>query len=389
MFSSPGCWSYHAGMVREFTARAGVRQFFLLFVLYSVVGLMFAIQWYSYDVTFGHAGPFLTYLRWNYEQWYAWLLLSPLVLLLAARRPIDPARPWKTLPLHLVASVLVAFLALLVQALLGRLLEPKPGPVFGHLTLLITKDLVMGILAYWGLTILAQTLHYYKESSMRQVRASQLEQQLATAQLQVLQMQLHPHFLFNTLHAIGTLIREDPDAAEQMLLDLGALLRVFLEQEASQLISLRRELHLVELYLNIQKIRFRDRLSVSMKVDPGTLDFSVPSLILQPLVENAIVHGIAARPGSDEIQIRSYEKSGSLRIEILNANSVLRSGVSAGGEGWGVGLSNSQKRLARLFNSSAWVKLEPQEPRGVICCVSLPLLVASPSTTTEEALLSL
>jgi two-component system, LytTR family, sensor kinase len=371
------------------TVRSAARQFALLFVLYSAVGLLFATQWYTYDLTYSHAGPFMNYLRWNIEQWYAWLLLSPLVLLLAAWRPIDPLRPWKTIPLHLVASVVVAFLALLVQSVMGRLLDPQPAPMFSRITLLVTKDLVMGILAYWGLTVLAQTLRYQKENSLRQVRESLLEQQLATTQLQVLQMQLHPHFLFNTLHAIGTLIREDPESAEQMLLDLGELLRVLLEQEASQLISLRRELHLVELYLNIQRIRFRDRLSVRMSIAPQTLDFSVPSLFLQPLVENAVVHGIAVRPGSDEIEILSYEEQGSLRIEIRNANSVLSSKVTAAGDGWGVGLSNTQKRLAQLFNGSARLKLEAQLPHGVVCSVSLPLFAANTAPSTEEALLSL
>jgi two-component system, LytTR family, sensor kinase len=361
----------------------------MLFVLYSAVGLLFATQWYSYDSTYAHAGPFMNYLRWNMEQWYAWLLLSPFVLLLAAWRPIDPGHLAKTLPLHLLASVVVAFVALLVQSALGSLLEPKPSPIFSHITLLVTKDLVMGILAYWGLTVLAQTLRYYKENSQRQVRESQLEQQLATAQLQVLQMQLHPHFLFNTLHAIGTLIREDAEAAEQMLLDLSALLRVFLEQETSQLISLRRELHLVELYLNIQKIRFRDRLSVRMSIAPETLGFAVPSLILQPLVENAIVHGIATRPGSDEIEIRSYEQQGLLQIEIRNANSVLSLETASSWEGRGLGLSNTRKRLAQLFNGSARVTLEAQSPRGVGCRVSLPLVPAGTADSAEEALLSL
>lgn len=376
-------------MATAFTARSAARQFALLFVLYSAVAVLFATQWYTYDLTYAHAAPFMNYLRWNIEQWYAWLLVSPLVLQLAARRPIDPARPWRTIPLHLVASVVVAFIELLVQSAFVQLLEPKPSPMFSRLTLLVTKDMVMGILAYWGLTVLAQTLRYSKENSLRQVRESQLEQQLATTQLQVLQMQLHPHFLFNTLHAIGTLIREDPDAAEQMLLDLGALLRVFLEQEVSQLISLRRELHLVELYLNIQRIRFRDRLSVRMSIAPQTLDFSVPGLILQPLVENAIVHGIATRPGSDEIEILSYEQQDSLRIEIRNANSVLSPEVSPAGEGWGVGLSNAQKRLAQLFNGAAALKIEAQLPRGVICTVSLPVVAAGTATSTEEALLSL
>ena len=376
-------------MVSAITVRKALQRFSVMLALWTTVACLFAAQWYTYDSVHAHPGPFLVYLRWNIEQWYAWLLLSPFVLKLAARWPIDLSRPWRAAPLHLAVSVLVAFLALLVQSVIGYFLEPQHSSVFGNMPLLLTKDVATGILTYWFLTVLAQTLYFYKENSQRQVRESQLEQQLARTQLQVLQMQLHPHFLFNTLHAIGTLIHEDPDSAEQMLLDLSALLRIFLEQESSQLISLRRELHLVDLYLRIQRIRFRDRLSIRMNVAPSTLNYSVPSLILQPLVENAIVHGIATHPGSDEIEISSREQAGSLLIEIRNSNSILSPRVTLLGDGWGVGLSNTRRRLAQLYNGTAQLLLEAQLPRGVVCSITMPLVAASEAPSAEEALLSL
>jgi two-component system, LytTR family, sensor kinase len=247
----------------------------------------------------------------------------------------------------------------------------------------------MGILTYWGLTALAQTLHFYKENSNRQIRESQLERQLAQAQLKVLQMQLHPHFLFNTLHAIGTLVYEDPKSAEQMLLNLGSLLRVFLEQEAAQKISLRRELHLVDLYLSIQKIRFQDRLTVRSIIDPETLDCAIPSLLLQPLVENAIVHGIAKNPGNDEIEISSSHQRGRLVIKISNANSTLLSEVRPDGGGWGVGLSNTMQRLAQTYDGSAKLSINARAPRGVVCEISLPFAKSASELTAAEELLAL
>src|ERR1700761_4134171 len=209
-----------------------VRRFLQLLALWSAVVVLFALQWYSFDVLHGHPGPFWVYLRWNMEQWYTWLLLSPLVLWLAAKRPIDPQHPQRALLLHLLASVLFAFVAVSVQSVISRLVEPTSKSILSNMAFILSKDLAMGVVTYWGLTALAQTLHFHKENSNRQVRESQLERQLAQAQLKVLQMQLHPHFLFNTLHAIGTLVYEDPKSAEQMLLNLGSLLRVFLEQEA-------------------------------------------------------------------------------------------------------------------------------------------------------------
>jgi two-component system, LytTR family, sensor kinase len=372
------------------------RRFAQLFLLWTAVALLFATQWYSYDALHGKPGPLLTYIRWNMEQWYAWLFIAPLVLRLAAKRPIDPQHPQRALPLHLLASVLFAFLALPVQAVISHFLEPGTpslrngfSPLLDNLRWLLGKDVAMGIVTYWALTGLAQTLHFYKENSNRQVRESQLERQLAQAQLQVLQMQLHPHFLFNTLHAIGTLIHEDPESAEKMLLDLSSLLRVFLEHESSQQISLRRELHLVDLYLSIQKIRFRDRLTVRSLIDPATLDCSIPSLILQPLVENAIVHGIAKNPGDDTIEIKSFRQSGRLVVEISNSNSSLPSEMSLDHGGWGVGLSNTSQRLTQVYNGSSSLSLQALSPRGVVCSIAIPFEKSASVSSSEEELLAL
>jgi two-component system LytT family sensor kinase len=376
-----------------------VRHLAQLFGLWTAIAIMFALQWYSYDALHGHSSPFITYLRWNLEQWYTWLLISPLALRLAARRPIDPQRPLRALPLHLLASVLFALLAVVIQSLLSAFLEPGAPPIshissFLHsirntIVLLLSKDVAMGIVTYWALTGLAQTLHFYKESSNRQLRESQLESQLAQAHLQVLEMQLHPHFLFNTLHAIGTLIHEDPESAEKMLLNLSALLRVFLEEESSQQITLRRELHLVDLYLSIQKIRFKDRLTVRSVIDPETLDCAIPSLILQPLVENAIVHGIAKNPGDDEVEISSSIRSGRLEVKISNSNSSLRRDLSANEMNWGVGLTNTMQRLRQTYNGTAQLSLRVGSPSGVVCEISMPFRIAFPSNAQEEDLLTL
>jgi len=379
--------------------RNSVVRFAQFFGMWTAVAIMFALQWYSYDALHGHSSPFITYLRWNIEQWYTWLLISPLALRLAAKRPIDPQHPLRFLPLHLLAGVLFAVLAVTVQSVLAVFLEPGAPPlshfsaflqnIRGNVVLLLSKDVAMGIVTYWALTGLAQTLHFYKESSNRQLRESQLEGQLAQAHLQVLEMQLHPHFLFNTLHAIGTLIHEDPESAEQMLLNLSALLRVFLEEESSQQISLRRELHLVDLYLSIQRIRFKDRLTVRSVIDPETLDCAIPSLILQPLVENAIVHGIAKNPGDDQVEINSSVRSGRLEIQISNSNSSLPPDLSADEVNWGVGLTNTMQRLRHTYNGSAQLSLRAGSPQGVICEISMPFLLAFPTNAQEDELLTL
>lgn len=372
-----------------FSIKKSARRFAQFFALWTTVVILFATQWYTYDALHGHPSPVVAYFRWNMEQWYTWLLISPLVLRLAAKRPIDPRHPQRALPLHLVASGLIALLAVFVQSVISHFFEPGFPSLRNNIKFLLSKDVAMGIATYWALTGLAQTLHFYRENSNRQLRESQLERQLAQAQLQVLQMQLHPHFLFNTLHAIGTLIHEDPAAAEKMLLNLSSLLRVFLEHESSQQISLRRELHLVDLYLSIQRIRFRDRLTVRTLTDPTTLDCSIPSLILQPLVENAIVHGIAKNPGDDTIEIASSQQLDRLVVEISNSNSSLPSEVRPDGVGRGVGLSNTVQRLTQIYNGSASLSIQALSPQGVVCRIAIPFEKSASVVSPEEELLAL
>lgn len=360
-----------------------------LFALWTAIAILFALQWYSFELLQGHTVRMLESLRWSMEQWYAWLILSPPVLWLAVKHPIDPRRPLRSFALHLAASLVGAFLAVCLQAIMAHFFEPVTRAIQFYIMFFLSKHAAIDIGAYWTITALAQTVHFYRESSNRQLRETQLERQLAQAQLQVLQMQLRPHFLFNTLHAIGTLIREDSDAAEQMLLDLSSLLRIFLEQNSSQQISLRRELVLVDHYLNIQRVRFRDRLTIRSRIAPDTTNCSVPALILQPIVENAIVHGVAKNPGGDVIEIRSWREQTGLSIEISNSNSILPDGVGPDGAGWGIGLSNTEQRLIQTYNGSATLSIEAQSPQGVVCRIGLPFEISISESLETEALLSL
>jgi two-component system, LytTR family, sensor kinase len=357
--------------------------------LWTTAAILFALQGYTYDSLHGHTWPIFEYFRWALEEWYTWALFSPLVLWLATKRPIEPRRLSRSLPLHLAASTLIAVLAVCVQAVLSHFFNTDRGPVLGYIRLYLSKDVALNIATYWALVGCAQTLAFHRENSDRRLREGQLEKQLAQAHLQVLQMQLHPHFLFNTLHAVATLIREDPDAAEQMLLDLGSLLRMFLEQNSSRQISLRRELSLVDRYLNIQRVRFRDRLTIRSCINPDTLDCSIPCLILQPIVENAILHGIAKNPGSDSIEIKSWRHETQLQIEISNSNSILPDDVGPDGAGWGIGLSNTQQRLTQIYSGVAKLSIQARSPRGVICCITVPFERGASESSETEALLSL
>lgn len=142
-------------------------------------------------------------------------------------------------------------------------------------------------------------------------------------------------------------------------------------------------------YLNMQRVRFRDRLTIRSHINPDTLDCSVPSLILQPIVENAILHGIAKNPGSDSIEIKSWRNDTQLQIEITNSNSILPDDVGPDGAGWGIGLSNTQQRLTQIYSGVAKLSIQARSPRGVICCITIPFERSASESSETETLLSL
>jgi LytS/YehU family sensor histidine kinase len=173
------------------------------------------------------------------------------------------------------------------------------------------------------------------------------------------------------LHSIGTLLHEDPEAAENMLLCVGQLLRTFLEDKQSDEVTLRKELAMLEYHLEVERIRFGDRLTICTAIDMETLDCAVPHLILQPLVENAIRHGIGKHTGPDEVRISARRAGESLQLEVWNSNSVLEHTCEAA-MCRGIGLSNSHLRLSALYPDQCSLRIANVEPRGVSATITIP-----------------
>jgi LytS/YehU family sensor histidine kinase len=211
------------------------------------------------------------------------------------------------------------------------------------------------------------------------------ETRLASAELEKLRMQIHPHFLFNTLQAAITLVQEDARAAEDVLLRLSELLRISLDQIESNEIPLARELEFLDLYTGIQRCRFGDRLSFETHADPETLDLLVPPLILQPLVENAIRHGIQKRKGSDCVEIFAHKRNEDLQIEVWNSNSV----VEAPSEQLflrGVGLRNSRARLEQLYGVRGQLLFRAlaRGGAGALICIPARQSISTPTEPSAE-----
>lgn len=251
---------------------------------------------------------------------------------------------------HIIQHVLLSFLVAGTHRLLAvRLYDFVYYLNTGFLRGLFTpgNKVAMGaglfssFLEYWIIIALIMGVSYY-------TRYAQQQKELNVAKLNALQMQLHPHFLFNTLNSITSLIDIDPKKAQKMLTQLGFLMREILEQDKKQLISLESEMEYVRAYLEIEHIRFQDRLSLNFAVDEDVNNVAMPALLLQPIIENAIKHGIAKRPEGGEISVQASRSNGTkVTIEIINDYQELN-GITKS-EGYGIGTSNVSKRLHQMY----------------------------------------
>jgi signal transduction histidine kinase len=303
-----------------------------------------------------------------------WFAATPLILWLAGRFPIDRQRWVAGSLVHLAASGGLSFFLLGVYTIIVSALglgNPRLS-----LWQAFRAQLVGGfhaeVLTYWMVIGLSHGIDYYRKYRERELRASQLETRLAQAQLDALRMQLHPHFLFNTLNSISVLMSEDVTAARRMLTRLSDLLRASLDNAATHEVSLREEIEFLNNYLQIEQTRFQDRLTVRMNIDPSILNASVPNLILQPLVENAIRHGIAPRAQPGIIDISAARENGMVRLTVCDDGPGL--GARSPSElTKGIGLANTQARLEQLYGPNQAFNLRSADAGGVEVTILIPL----------------
>lgn len=313
--------------------------------------------------------------------WLVWIPATPIVLALGRRFPIERGTWWRVLPVHLVACLLIslahfAFATYVYQVLLPFGPPRTPRSFFEMFSGRAMSQFHLDLLIYGATLGVSYAVSYYFRYREREFRASQLETQLAHAQLQTLKMQLHPHFLFNTLNGIAGLVRDSKNkAAVDMLAGLSDLLRYTLENAGKQEVPLKEELEFLELYLDIQQMRFSDRLKVEMHVEPEVLDALVPNLILQPLVENSIRHGISRRAASGVVGVSAQRDNGSLRIRIYDDGPGLKRDDGADTVE-GVGLSNTRARLAQLYGDRQSFTLAEREGGGVEAVMVIPFVRA-------------
>ncbi|HKO59753.1 MAG TPA: histidine kinase, partial [Pyrinomonadaceae bacterium] len=276
--------------------------------------------------------------------------------------------------IHVILSCGFAFTLLAIYVLLTTLVGLQ-SPNSSLLTTLRVQYVISfhsEVLTYWAVIGLSHALDYYRKYREREIRASQLEAQLARAQLDALRMQLQPHFLFNTLNTISVLMKENVQLADQLLLRLSDLLRLSLKSTDNHEVALRDELEFLRNYLEIEQTRFQDRLTVRYEIDEQVFDAQVPNLILQPLVENAIRHAVTPKPGKSTVEIRATRRNGKVELQVRDDGP----GLPSVTHGNGIGLSNTRARLDQLYGSAHTFELSPANGTGLQVTVTLPFHTA-------------
>jgi signal transduction histidine kinase len=301
--------------------------------------------------------------------------LTPIVLRLGRRFPFERGRIAASVGVHLLAMLGAAACHFTVSAVCGRLAGQEfylTHPFFEVVGRIFVRNIHLELFTYGGVLALVHAFEYHRRFRERELAAARLETELAQAELEALKMQLHPHFLFNTLNTVAVLVRkQDTQGSIRMLSGLSDLLRLALENVGKQLVPLKQELDFVDRYLEIEKTRFQDRLAVQMNIEPEVLHAAVPNLILQPLVENAIRHGIAPRASAGHISIDARQVDGTLVIKVKDDGKGL-------GQGWdpaactGVGLRNVRSRIEQLYGGEHCFSIEENAEGGVLVTIQIP-----------------
>jgi len=369
-------------MIRGFLAKNRPLKWTLILLFWTLIGLSFASQLYLSSYKTGGSISWGRAVSWSLGDWYVWAVVSLPIVQLARRVRFDDSKWSRNVAIHLVAGAVFSFVYMVLRAGVGQAqswLEGQPVGFLETFRPLLIKTFHFNVLIYWVIVSVSHAFDYYRRLQERELRGAELERRLAQARLMALQMQLNPHFLFNTLHAISSLMHKDVEAADRMISRLSDLLRYALESTSEQEVPLRRELEFLGRYLEIEKTRFGSRLNVELKIAPDTLDALVPNLILQPLVENAIHHGIEPHAKPGRIELRSRRENAAIRLDVQDNGGGLAPGS---GPDEGVGLSNTRARLKQLYGEAQRLVLSNAPEGGLVVSVMLPFRARDGGETT-------
>ena len=374
-------------------SKRNLRTYALIFLAWTVVGLFFFSQALTQKLFTRDPTPWWNYLVSWLVGVYTSAILTPVILWLGRRFPIE-RRNWpRRIALHLLLSIAFSFTQLAWESAILPFIGVFPAIMKGFVQTFFVVFMLGfhgNITTYFTLLGMQYGWRYYRKYQERErealrleLDASELRTQLMRAQLSALKMQLQPHFLFNTLNAIMVLVRQQKGRqAEETLARLSDLLRCVLDDVEAQEVPLRRELEYLQLYLSIEQVRFQDRLRVEISADPAILEAAVPHMGLQPIVENAIRHGIGRSSAAGRIQISAARLDGQLVVKVQDDGPGLPAAGSVQG-GRGIGLANTRARLQQLYGDAAQLTVENVEPGGALVTMVLPYHMAPGPSETE------
>jgi LytS/YehU family sensor histidine kinase len=347
--------------------RAALQQWLLIFAAWTFLAVFSSAQGAVYFAQRGQRVDWGEMLSGRFADWYTCALFTPLFFWMARRYPID-RRTWRTaLPL----TVAVSWVCVVIKYGLLVPLENSTGLTTGATIMgALSRNFASESMAFWAVIGIIHAFEFNRRYQEREIAAADLRTKLSEAQLEALRSQIHPHFLFNTLHSISTLMHRDVEAADSMLARLSDLLRLTLKHRGENEITLRDELSLAEHYLGIMSIRFGDRLTIAQCIEPETLDAMVPQFLLQPLLENALQHGVATTSGPARVEISAHTANARLSVAVTDNG---RGGPTVPrGERHGMGLSNTRLRLEQLYGRDQSLTLEKLPERGTRITVEMP-----------------
>src|SRR5688572_29451363 len=375
-----------AGIDLPLTAppRYGLRWSFV-FLMATLLGLVSTALAWNFTVALGGAQvEWTTLLILNGVYWYLWALFTPAIVWLSQHYRFERQGLFRAFLVHLPSVALFSFGHIAAMGGVQWWMASLAGrsfPWWEEVQRSVLQYIDWEMMTYWAIAGLSHAVLYYRESKDRAVRASQLETRLVEAQLKALQQQLHPHFLLNTLHAISALIHRDVAAAERTLMCRSELLRTTLEKIGEQGIARHAELDFLSKYVQIEQTRFADRLIVRYDIQPDTLDGLVPNLILQPLVENAIKHGVAKKAAIGHIDITAKREGDKLLLEVRDDGVGLSEDALTALQK-GIGVSTTRARLQHLFGADYRFEFHRQA-MGLAVVVGIPWRTASDQTLPD------
>jgi two-component system LytT family sensor kinase len=361
----------------------------VIFGVATALGFFSAFAAFYFVSTFtDKSDAFGLLLTLNLGYWYSWAVLAPGILWLTRRFPFD-RRSWKlAVPVH-IAGVVVGTSLHVVMACAQRVITywfigQSMDTWLHEMQEMLFLNFDWEMMTYWTIVGVGTAVRYMHEARTRELSAAQMETRLVEAQLHTLQRQMQPHFLFNTLNTIAALMHRDVEAADAMIARLSDLLRMSLQRVGVQEVALKEELDFLSKYLEIEQTRFRDRLSVVFDIQADTLDALVPNLLLQPLVENAIKHGIGPRPTPGQIVVRARRRGAMLELDVQD-NGVGLSQARLTDFNRGVGLSNTRARLDHLYGSLHRFEFRQPAEGGLLVLIAIPMAELAVEVSDDEA----